>query len=325
MRIEAGAHGADALADAAAAGHRAVLAGEHPRDRPGHLGDQGARRRPGPGGARGRRGAGRDRGRPGDAVEAGPGGAARVGAGRRAGRRWPRPAPRSDAVALANQGETVLAWDRAHRAAADPGDRLAGPAVGRGVRPAVRGTAGGWREITGLPLDPYFAAPKMTWLRENLTADGVVTTTDTWLLARLGAGYVTDAATASRTMLLDLDARGLVGARRAPCSASTRRRCPPWPTAPGVVGETTAFGAPLPVAGLAVDQQAALLRRALPRPPARPSAPTAPGAFLLADHRASARSGPRPGCPPRSPGGWPARPPTASTARSTRPARRSAG
>jgi hypothetical protein len=28
----------------------------------------------------------------------------------------------------------------------------------------------------------------MTWLRENLTADGTVTTTDTWLLRRLGAG-----------------------------------------------------------------------------------------------------------------------------------------
>ena len=46
----------------------------------------------------------------------------------------------------------------------------------------------------------------MTWLRENYTESGVVTTTDTWLLARLGADYMTDASTASRTMLLDLDA-----------------------------------------------------------------------------------------------------------------------
>ncbi len=65
--------------------------------------------------------------------------------------------------------------------------------------------AGRLAALTGLPLDPYFAAPKMTWLRENITRDGVVTTTDTWLLVRLGIGYMTYAATASRTMLLDLD------------------------------------------------------------------------------------------------------------------------
>jgi glycerol kinase len=69
----------------------------------------------------------------------------------------------------------------------------------------LAGRAAELSAITGLPLDPYFAAPKMTWLRENLTAGDVVTTTDTWLLARLGSEYVTDAATASRTMLLDLD------------------------------------------------------------------------------------------------------------------------
>ncbi len=48
----------------------------------------------------------------------------------------------------------------------------------------LAGRAAELSAITGLPLDPYFAAPKMTWLRENLTADGVVTTTDAWLLSR---------------------------------------------------------------------------------------------------------------------------------------------
>jgi glycerol kinase len=160
------------------------------------------------------------------------------------------------AVALANQGETVLAWDRR---------------TGRPLTPAIvwqdRRSAGvcarlapeaGWlAEVTGLPLDPYFAAPKMTWLRENLTAGGVVTTTDTWLLARLGAGYVTDAATASRTMLLGLDAADW-SPRACAAFGIDPAALPAVTDCAGITGETTAFGPALPVAGLAVDQQAAL-------------------------------------------------------------------
>src|SRR5580704_7885267 len=72
------------------------------------------------------------------------------------------------AIALANQGETVLAWDRRT-------GRPLTPAIvwqdGRsaGVCARLAGSAGRLAEITGLRLDPYFAAPKMTWLRENLT------------------------------------------------------------------------------------------------------------------------------------------------------------
>ena len=47
----------------------------------------------------------------------------------------------------------------------------------------------------------------MTWLREHLTREGVVTTTDAWIVHELTRAFVTDAATASRTLLLDLDAR----------------------------------------------------------------------------------------------------------------------
>ena len=214
--------------------------------RPGDVGDQGAAGRAGRGGARPGRGPGRTRSVGADGVEADPEElfGSVVEAGGRG--RWPRrPARRpvdgratASAVGLANQGETVLAWDRRDRAAADPRDRLAGP-------PRRRASARGWRTgraelaaLTGLPLDPYFAAPKMTWLREHLTGDGVVTTTDTWLLHRLGAEFVTDAATASRTMLLDLDARRLVRDGRARRSGSTRRRCRRSWTAPGSVGET---------------------------------------------------------------------------------------
>jgi glycerol kinase len=182
------------------------------------------------------------------------------------------------AVALANQGETVLAWDPATGAPLTPAivwqDRRASVVCERLADRAAELAA-----ITGLPLDPYFAAPKMTWLRENLTADGVVTTTDTWLLRRLGAGYVTDAATASRTMLLDL---GKAEWSEAACAAFgiEAGSLPQVADCAGVVGETSAFGRALPVAGIAVDQQAALLaQRCLAAGDAKCTYGT--GAFLL--------------------------------------------
>ena len=58
---------------------------------------------------------------------------------------------------------------------------------------------------TGLVLDCYFTAPKMVWLRENLTREGVVTTTDTWIANRLTGEFVTDVTTASRSLLLNID------------------------------------------------------------------------------------------------------------------------
>jgi glycerol kinase len=185
----------------------------------------------------------------------------------------------ADAVALANQGETVLAWDR------DTGRPLT-PAISwqdrrsAAVCARLAGQAGRLADITGLPLDPYFAAPKMTWLRENYTRDGVVTTTDSWLLARLGAGYVTDASTASRTMLLDLDAANW-SAEACAVFGIEPADLPAVADCAGVAGETTAFGRPLPVAGLAVDQQAALLaERCFAAGQAKCTYGT--GAFLLA-------------------------------------------
>jgi glycerol kinase len=163
----------------------------------------------------------------------------------------------ADAVALANQGETVLAWERATGRPLTPAivwqDRRSAGVCAR-LAPHAERVA--W--VSGLPLDPYFAAPKMTWLRENYTRDGVVTTTDTWLLARLGADYVTDAATASRTMLLDLDAADW-SAEACRVFGLDPQALPRVADCAGVVGETAAFGPAVPVAGLAVDQQAALL------------------------------------------------------------------
>ena len=185
----------------------------------------------------------------------------------------------ADAVALANQGETVLAWDQRTGRPLTPAivwqDRRSA-----GVCRRLAGSAERLTEITGLPLDPYFAAPKMTWLRQTLDPGGVITTTDTWLLARLGAGYVTDAATASRTLLLDLNTTEW-SAEACAAFGVDPAALPRVADCAGIVGETTAFGSAMPVAGLAVDQQAALLaERCFDAGQAKCTYGT--GAFLLA-------------------------------------------
>ncbi len=183
-----------------------------------------------------------------------------------------------EAVGLANQGETVLAWDPGSglplTAAISWQDRRAVDVTER-----LAGRADELQAITGLPLDPYFAAPKMAWLRGRGHREGVVTTTDSWLLHRLSGTYVTDAATASRTMLLDLDrtvwSKAACGAFGLdPGSLPEVRPCA------GVIGETKAFGSPLPLAGLAVDQQAALFAESC-LAPGDAKCTYGTGAFLL--------------------------------------------
>jgi glycerol kinase len=183
------------------------------------------------------------------------------------------------AVGLANQGETVLAWDpetaRPLSTALSWQDRRAADVCKR-----LAGRADELAQLTGLPLDPYFAAPKITWLREHLTGAGVATTTDAWLVARLTGAFVSDAATASRTLLLDLD--------RADWSPEA---CDAFGIDPATlprvcdcaepVGETGAFGPSLPLAGLAVDQQAALFAEAC-LSPGEAKCTYGTGAFLLA-------------------------------------------
>jgi glycerol kinase len=170
-----------------------------------------------------------------------------------------------DAVGLANQGETVLAWDRASGQPRSPAvvwhDRRA---AGVCDRLAAAGWADRLAEITGLQLDPYFVAPKVTWLREQLGREAgnpslAVTTTDAWLLHRLcEGGFVTDAATASRSLLLDLD-RVAWSDEASKVFGIDERDLPTVVDNATIVGETDAFGtSELPVSGLCVDQQAAL-------------------------------------------------------------------
>ncbi|MCL3817903.1 FGGY family carbohydrate kinase [Aeromicrobium wangtongii] len=186
---------------------------------------------------------------------------------------------RIDAVALANQGETVLAWDRTtgqplSQAIVWQDRRSEQICVDRAEHAALVASR------TGLVLDPYFSAPKMRWLRDNVTTAGVVTTTDTWLVHHLCGAFVTDTSTASRSLLLDLDTQrwddrllgvfGLEGEQLPEVVASD-----------AIVGTTTAFGPEVPVTGLIVDQQAALLAESCLEP-GTAKCTFGTGAFLLA-------------------------------------------
>lgn len=235
-----------------------------------------------------------------------------VEAGRRALREAAEPV---SAVGLANQGETVLAWD---------------PDTGRPLTEAIvwqdRRAASICAELslyddelthlTGLPLDPYFAAPKMAWIRRELTREGVVTTTDAWLVHQLTGAFVTDAATAGRTQLLDLD-RAAWSPRALEIFGLGDERLPEVVDCDSTVGTTTAFGGELPLTGLLVDQQAALLaQNALD--PGNAKCTYGTGAFLLAQ-TGPARAAAPPDWSAVSPGGSAAVPTTASTGRSTPP------
>ncbi|GAA3149427.1 FGGY family carbohydrate kinase [Streptomyces rameus] len=183
------------------------------------------------------------------------------------------------ALGLANQGETVLAWDPA------TGRPLTDALVWQDRRAASVCTeladhAEELRHLTGLPLDPYFAAPKMAWIRRHLTREGVVTTSDAWLVHRLTGAYVTDAATAGRTQLLDLD-RVEWSPRALDLFGLAGERLPEVTDAARPVGTTTAFGPEIPLTGLIVDQQAALLAQRVTGP-GTAKCTYGTGAFLLA-------------------------------------------
>ncbi|HEX4008987.1 MAG TPA: FGGY family carbohydrate kinase [Solirubrobacteraceae bacterium] len=190
-----------------------------------------------------------------------------------------------DAVGLGNQGETVLCWDRATGEPAGPAlswqDRRAAE-----VTRELAGEAERLTRITGLPLDPYFAAPKMTWLRRRTGERGVVTCIDAWTTHQLTGAFVTDAATASRTMLLDIDTADW-SAEACAAFGLDPDAMPAVMACDAVIGETDAFGPRLPVTGLVVDQQAALLAEScFARGDAKCTYGT--GAFLLANAGAAA-------------------------------------
>ena len=162
-----------------------------------------------------------------------------------------------EGVSLANQGETILAWDP------ETGEPLTTCIVWQDRRAQtvverLQEFADEVHQRTGLVLDCYFTAPKMTWLRENLTTKGVVTTTDTWMVYQLTGEFVTDVSTASRSLLLNVDSTQWDD-KLLEIFGLSNERMPKVVACDEIVGETSAFtGSPVPVGGLIVDQQAAL-------------------------------------------------------------------
>jgi glycerol kinase len=114
------------------------------------------------------------------------------------------------ACGLDHQGESVLAWDAESKRALTPivtwQDKRSQEILDRLERD---GRAERVLEVSGLPLDPYFSAGKLAWLLEHdetvararSTGTLRMGTVDSFLCDRLGAGFATDPATASRTQL----------------------------------------------------------------------------------------------------------------------------
>ena len=184
------------------------------------------------------------------------------------------------AVALANQGETVLAWDPR------TGEPLTTALVWQDGRAAsicaeLSEQADEISALSGLVLDPYFSAPKMAWIRRHLTTEGVVTTSDSWLLHQLTREFVTDVTTASRSLLLDIDSRTWSPDLLNYFGLSDEA-LPEIVANDVVCGTTASFGSEVPVAGVVVDQQAALFAEACLLP-GEAKCTFGTGAFLLAN------------------------------------------
>lgn len=173
-------------------------------------------------------------------------------------------------IGITNQRETTVVWDRNS---------------GQPISPAIvwqdRRTAGACDQLrrdgadkpvaekTGLVLDAYFSGTKIAWIldhvpgaRQKAEAGKLAFgTIDTWLIWKLteGAVHLTDVTNASRTLLYNIQTRQwddeLLKLFRVP-----RSLLPKVQDSSGVAAETAAgvFGQPLPIAGIAGDQQAAL-------------------------------------------------------------------
>lgn len=182
------------------------------------------------------------------------------------------------AIGITNQRETVALWDR-----------QTGEPVGHAIVWQDRRTAGLCTELresgleaevarrTGLRLDPYFSGTKLTWLLQHdagLRArcergELAAGTIDTWLVWKLTGGrrHVTDFTNASRTLLFNIhEARWdeeLCGRLGVPVRCLPEAVPSHWDF--GFTDEAR-FGARVPIAGIAGDQQAAFFGQACTAP-----------------------------------------------------------
>ncbi|MHA4869712.1 glycerol kinase GlpK [Duganella sp. PWIR1] len=180
------------------------------------------------------------------------------------------------AIGVTNQRETTVVWDR------KTGEPIAPAIVWQDRRTAdlcdalrADGKAKKITDISGLELDAYFSATKLKWLLDNVPGARAKAeqgglafgTVDSWLVYKLTGQHVTDVSNASRTMLFnihlmrwDYDLLHLFGIPEAvlPQIVSSSEE----------VGAThhSLFGAAIPVAGIAGDQQAATFGQACHQP-----------------------------------------------------------
>jgi glycerol kinase len=179
------------------------------------------------------------------------------------------------AIGITNQRETTLVWDRETLRAPHPAivwqDRRTAP-----LCDVLKEE--GWErrvaERTGLVIDPYFSGTKLAWLLENVdglregAAGGRLAfgTVDSYLIARLtgGRAHVTEHTNASRTMLFDIHRLDwddeLLGRLAIPRSMLPEAL--PSAGSFGITDPQAFLGLEVPVAGVAGDQQAALVGQA---------------------------------------------------------------
>ena len=175
-------------------------------------------------------------------------------------------------IGITNQRETTIVWEK------DTGKPIYNAIVWQCRRTAdlcdqlkEEGWADYIRETTGLVIDAYFSATKISWILDHVPGareraekgELLFGTVDTWLVWKLtgGAVHVTDYTNASRTMLYNIrdlkwDEKLLERFRIPVCMLPEVRN------SSEIYGYVQSEGAQVPVAGIAGDQQAALFGHA---------------------------------------------------------------
>ena len=174
------------------------------------------------------------------------------------------------AIGITNQRETTIVWDRV------TGEPVYNAIVWQCRRTSrfcdelkERGLTDWLRERTGLVIDAYFSATKLKWILDNVPnarkraerGELLFGTVETWLIWKLTGGrvHVTDYSNAARTMLFNINTltwdQEILDLLDIPASLLPT----PVPSSQ-IYGETdpSFFGRPIPIAGAAGDQQAAL-------------------------------------------------------------------
>jgi glycerol kinase len=198
-------------------------------------------------------------------------------------------ADRIAGIGITNQRETVVFWDRR------TGEPLAPAIVWQDRRTAdiceslkADGHEPTVQAKTGLLLDPYFSGSKIGWALANwpqLKDAGdtlAVGTIESYLVFRLtGGAHISDATNASRTALMAIGSAGWDDGLRDMFGVP-RGILPEIVDTAGDLGATLPdiFGGPIPICGMAGDQQAALIGQAC-LSPGQTKATFGTGAFVL--------------------------------------------